>query len=123
MKSNLYNGFSTTITRGADTGVHDIDLVNADIANRFNTPLRSRVGRADFGSIIPLLLFELGDPTTQNLINADVDRNIKADPRVTLANKIVNVNLDQHSVEVRLLLNYVELDTTDWLVFSVGIRA
>ncbi len=121
MATNLYNGFSTTTTSGVDTAVHDIATVNADILNRFNTAIRSRVGRASFGSYIPLLLHELGDETTSTQINADVDRNIDADPRVNLIDKQITVDLDRHSVLAKLLLEYVELGVRAWLSIPITL--
>jgi phage baseplate assembly protein W len=121
MATNLYNGFSTTTTKGIDTATHDIDTVNADILNMFNTPLRSRVGRASFGSIIPSMAFELGDDITANLISADIDRNILSDPRVELVSKQVSVDLDNHQIVATLLLNYVELSITAWLSVPITL--
>jgi phage baseplate assembly protein W len=114
MVGNLYRGFSTLDNRGLDTAVYDRMLVNRDLMNLFNTPIGSRPGRRRFGSIIPTLAFELGDPRTQSLIEADIRRNISSDPRVKLVSLKVSVDLDQHTVYADLLLDYVELDTQDW---------
>lgn len=122
MATNLYNGFSTTVTSGIDTAVHDIDTVRADLLNVFNTPLRSRVGRASFGSIIPTLQFELGDPNTEALVVADINRNIGADPRVNLIDKQVSVDLDKHTVVAKLLLEYVELGVRAWLSIPISLK-
>lgn len=120
MVGNLYRGFSSLDNRGPDTAVYDRILVNRDLLNLFNTPLGSRVGRRRFGSIIPLLAFELGDANTNSLIEQDVRRNISSDPRVSLSDLRITVDLDQHTVLVELLLNYIELNTQDWV--NIPIR-
>ena len=121
MAANLYRGFSTKIFRGVDTAVHDRLLVNQDLLNVFNTPLGSRVGRGRWGSIIPLMVFELGSEDSERAIDNDVTRIINSDPRVSLVRKIVNVDLDTHSVTVDLLLNYVELSVQDWVSIPVKL--
>ncbi len=122
MTTNLYRGFSTVSTTGPNTAIHDRRLVDQDILNVFNTPLGSRVGRGRYGSVIPGLEFELGNELTDRLIDADVNRNINADPRVRLIEKRIEVDLDQHTVIVHLLLDYIELDTKAWATIPIRLR-
>ncbi len=106
----LYRGFSTTGVEGLNTTLYDIELVKQDLLNHFNTRLGERVGRPEFGSIIPELLFDLVDDRTESLVVQDAERIINEDPRVTLLELEADVNPDNHTIQLDIKLRALEFD-------------
>jgi len=113
MIAPLYRGFSSKARTGIDTRVFNIDLVKADLANKFDTRLGERVGRPNEGSIIHDLLFEPIDSRTEALITADAQRIINEDPRVDLIEMIVNFTPEENSIQIDMTLQFVEFDMND----------
>lgn len=113
MAAPLYRGFSTKARTGIDTRIFDIELVQADLLNKFETRLGERVGRPDEGSIIHDLLFEPIDSRTEALITADAERIINEDPRVELIDMVVNFTPDTGTIQLDLTLQFVEFDMND----------
>lgn len=120
MVDALYRGFSTSAKPGINTKVFDDELVRQDLLNQFNTRLGERVGRPDFGSIIHDLLFDLSDPRTESLVQADVERIITQDPRVEPLEIDVETDLDAHNITVTITLRLIEFNMED--IFSVTFR-
>jgi phage baseplate assembly protein W len=110
MVAPLYRGFSTVNVKGLDTRLFDVDLVNVDLLNKFNTRLGERVGRPLFGSIIHELLFNLGDPRTEGLVIADAKRIVSEDPRLELLEVRPTLNLAAGSITLEIDALLVEFD-------------
>ena len=113
MAAPLYRGFSTKARTGIDTRVFNIELVEADLLNKFDTRLGERVGRPDEGSIIHDLLFEPSDSRTETLITADAQRIINEDPRVELIDMVVNFTPEANTIQLDITLQFVEFDMND----------
>ena len=113
MAAPLYRGFSTKARTGIDTRVFNIELVEADLLNKFDTRLGERVGRPDEGSIIHDLLFEPSDSRTETLITADAQRIINEDPRVELIDMVVNFTPEANTIQIDITLQFVEFDMND----------
>lgn len=120
MPRALYRGFSTVAKEGLNTKLFDVDLVKQDLLNEFNTRIGERAGRPQFGSIIHDLLFDLGDPRTESLVEADIIRIINNDPRVEPLEVTVNVTLDTHEINATITVQLVEFDMNDSFSVTFG---
>ncbi len=120
MTRSLYRGFSTNAKEGLNTKVFNAPLVRQDLLNEFNTRLGERVGRPQFGSIIHDLLFDLSDPRTESLVEADITRIINQDPRVIPLEVTVTVDLDKHEIKAEVTLRLVEADMNDSFAVTFG---
>ena len=110
MTAALYRGFSSVANTGINTGLFDIDLVQQDLLNQFNTRLGERRMRPNYGSVIHDLLFDLSDSRTEALIVQDAERIILGDPRVRLLTMESAVDLDNHSIRLDIKLKVLEFD-------------
>ena len=113
MVAPLYRGFSTKARTGIDTRVFDIELVKADLKNKFDTRLGERVARPDEGSIIHDLLFEPIDSRTEALVTADAQRIINEDPRVDLIELVVDFTPEANTIQIVMTLQFIEFDMND----------
>ncbi len=93
--------------------LHDKDLAIQDLKNHFYTRIGERVMDPEFGSIIPLMVFEPMDDYSISEIRADVERIIGLDPRWELVDLSVLEN--NHDITLQLKLQY--LDKTEEEVF------
>lgn len=110
MTAALYRGFSSVANTGINTGLFDIDLVQQDLLNQFNTRLGERRMRPNYGSVIHDLLFDLSDSRTEALIVQDAERIILGDPRVQLLSMDSVVDLDNHNIRLDIQLKVLEFD-------------
>lgn len=119
MPSPLYIGFSSVNRPGIDTVLTNIDLIKADLLNALLIPLRSVVGYPRYGSVIPLLPFELDSPTggVVNVLVQNAKEQIANDPRVSLQS-IDLVRNDSHSITLNINLLFVEFNMQDSLVLN-----
>tara|TARA_B100001996_G_scaffold128973_2_gene97933 strand:- start:907 stop:1263 length:357 start_codon:yes stop_codon:yes gene_type:complete len=86
--------------------LHDKDLAIQDLKNHFYTRIGERVMDPEFGSIIPLMIFEPLDDISVQEIEADVRRIIGLDPRWELNDLAVIEN--EHEVTLQLKLIYLD---------------
>ncbi len=110
MARALYRGFSSIANTGINTGLFNIELVQQDLLNQFNTRLGERCMRPNYGSVIHDLLFDLSDSRTEALIVQDAERIISEDPRVQLLDIVPDVNLENHSIRLDIKLKVLEFD-------------
>ena len=120
MARALYRGFSTNANEGLNTKLFDVELVRQDLLNEFSTRLGERVGRPQFGSIIHDLLFDLNDPRTEGLVQADIERIINNDPRVVPLEVKVTSNLDEHTITAEITLQIVEHNMNESFAVTFG---
>jgi phage baseplate assembly protein W len=125
MSAPLYKGFSSVNRNGLKTNLTDIELVKQDIRNALLVQIRSVPGYPKYGSVIPLLPFELESTTggISGVLIQNAKAQIAKDPRVTLTNITMTVN-DGHALTLNITLNFVQFNITDNLVleFSKAIR-
>ena len=120
MARALYRGFSTNARDGVNTKIFDAELVRQDLLNEFNTRLGERAGRPQFGSLIHDLLFDLGDPRTESLVQADIVRIINNDPRIEPLEVQVTTDLDKHEITAEVTVRLVEFDMNDAFRVTFG---
>jgi len=126
MPTPLYIGFSSVDRPGTNSVLTNIDLIKADIRNALLVPIRSVVGYPRYGSVIPLLPFEL-DSTTGGLVDILVQNakeQIANDPRVSLVSIDLDNDIPTHTITLNIILYFVEFNMRDSLVlnFSTGNR-
>jgi phage baseplate assembly protein W len=102
-KRRLFVGFSTH-DANTNTKLYDIELVNRDLLNHFQTRLGERVMLPNYGTIIWNLLFEPLTEGNRNRIISDATRIIKSDTRVELVS--INVIEMDHGLKVDMQLKY-----------------
>lgn len=91
----------------------DINLVKQDLLNQIFTVKGERVMQPSFGSIIPNLIFEQFDEQVVSIVEEEITRIIRDDPRVEIVSLNVKPNYDTHTIVVSVTLNYIELDLID----------
>lgn len=87
--TKTYKGIST-ITDNSTVELYDLALIKQDIINHFHIRQGEKLSDPSFGTVLWDVLFEPMTPTLRNLIISNVDRIIKSDPRVKIANVIVD---------------------------------
>lgn len=102
-----YRGFSS-VGKKVGTRLYDVELVKQDLLNHFNTNKNERVRDANYGSLIPDLLFELKTQDVREQIVQEVLRILGTDERVALQN--YKVTEGKYSFDMECNLYYVGLN-------------
>lgn len=100
---NLFIGYSTVDTVGSRQ-LADIQLVNQDLLNTFNTKPNERVMMPNFGFGGWDYLFEPIDQV-RDLIVSQAEQVVANDPRVQLQN--INVVQQENGLSIQMTLYYV----------------
>lgn len=109
-------GYSTIGRNFGNVVLENIDLAKRDLLNHFYTRRGERLGEPDFGSILPLLVFEQLDDTSIFLVEDDVRKIVESDPRWNLVD--LNTTIGQNSINCELQLFYVPTTTPTELFLS-----
>lgn len=103
-------GFSSIGKRTGTQVLEDRDLAKVDLLNNFYTRRGERLGEPEFGSILPLLVFEPFDQRTIDLADEDIRRIINLDPRWGLRD--YQITTSEQTLFVVVQLTYLE-DTAE----------
>lgn len=98
-------GFTTHGRKTGSSNLSGRKLAIRDLQNHFGTRRGERVNEPDFGSDLPLLLFEQLDGRTEALIDEDVKRVISSENRWQFVN--YKIERGEHSVTVNIDLVYL----------------
>tara|TARA_Y100001937_G_C7115628_1_gene330002 strand:+ start:1666 stop:2028 length:363 start_codon:yes stop_codon:yes gene_type:complete len=109
-----YVGYSSIGELTISKTLEDQELAKRDLMNHFNTRRGERVMNPKFGSILPELVFDPLDETTQQLAKDDVDTIVNNDPRWNVLETLLSKPND-HSLEIKVRLRYVSTGTADEL--------
>lgn len=121
---SLYKGFSSyEYERVRNFRLTDIELVKMDILNHIFTKKGERVMMAEFGTIIPELVFEPLDEVTIDILTDELMRVFKYDPRVELLEFSITPDFDNNSIITRTKLLYLELNVTDDFEFNIEFQS
>ena len=82
--------------------------------NHFYTRRGERVGNPTFGSILPDLVFDPLDGTTERLALDDVNVIVNNDPRWNVLETLLSKPND-HSLEIKVRLEYIDTGTAEEL--------
>jgi phage baseplate assembly protein W len=109
-----YRGFSTRNYH--DTGnefeIYNINCVVEDLLNHIFTIKGERVMMPEFGTRIPLMVFEPNDEESQQIIEEDLLAVFKYDPRIRLEKMTLIPDEDRHTIVAVATLTYLEFNVT-----------
>ena len=112
-----YIGYSTIDSISGSKILTDSDIAKRDLMNHFYTRRGERVGNPTFGSILPLLVFEPLDETTERQAKDDVDTIVRNDPRWNVLETLLS-KPDDHSLEIKVRLEYIDTGTAEELFLN-----
>lgn len=104
--NSVFVGYSTVNT--SSTGIstlYDLDLINQDLLNAFNTRVGERVMRPDWGCTIWNYMMEPFDDNTKQCIIDEATRICQDDSRLELQS--CNATEYEHGIVVSLTLLYL----------------
>ena len=120
MTTYIYKGFSTKQYRHDKNFVMtDIELVKEDLLNHIFTRKGERVRMANFGTIIPDLVFEPLTDVIVGLVESELRRVFEYDPRVELVDMVVIPLVAEGAIIALVDLNYIELREADRLSLRI----
>lgn len=100
-----FRGYSSVGTSFLSPTRYDLDLARQDLLNHFNTKKGERIMLPEFGSIVWDMLFEPLDDRTIRLIDEDVRRIIKNDPRWALQS--VTITEGPNALNIEVIVTYL----------------
>ena len=118
----IYKGFSTAkwLSGGRKTfKLTNIEAVKADLMNHIWTKPGDRVTLPNWGTRIPLMVFEPNDEITRGIIDEDLRLVANYDPRVRLMDLQVISLKDNNAIVAFMDLYYVEFNVTGVLQIDV----
>lgn len=120
----FYRGFSTKAYEATGKGfvLYNIELIEEDLFNELFTIKGERLELPNFGTRIPLLMFEPNDVESATVLQEDVETVIKGDPRVELLNCDIISSPDTHRIICVAKVRYIEFNVTKDLRIEVGSR-
>jgi phage baseplate assembly protein W len=120
MAKIFYHGFSSdNWIESGHFGVTNMEVIKADLMNHLMTAKGDRVMMPDWGTRIPLMLFEPNDETSRRIIEEDIRYVINYDPRIRLIDMQVVSLPDNNAVLALIDVLYVEFNVTDTLRIEV----
>jgi phage baseplate assembly protein W len=120
----FYKGFSTRNYENLGTSLEitDISCIEEDLLNEIFTIRGERVMMPTYGTRIPLLLFEMNDASTMDIIKADLTEVFNHDPRVEIVNLDVISSPDRNALMAIAKLNYKEFAVIKDLWITINSR-
>lgn len=110
----IYKGFSTKqYQKDKNFVMTDLDLVKEDLINHIFTRPGERVRMAQFGTIIPDLVFRPLTDDILDIIKEELTGVFLYDPRVQLVDIAVIALKEELAVVALVDLNYIELNLQD----------
>jgi phage baseplate assembly protein W len=122
MTTATYRGFSTQawLDTGFRFSTSNIETVKRDLLNHIYTIKGERLMMPNFGTRIPLMVFEPNDERTRAAIEADLREVINYDPRVKLVAISVVSLPDNNAILALADLYYIEFKVTDTLRIEIS---
>jgi phage baseplate assembly protein W len=118
----FYKGFNTRDyeNSGGNFEIYNVKCVEADLLNEIFTVKGDRLMMPDFGTRIPLMVFEINDVYSQDIIREDLIQVFKNDPRVSLVELDI-IALEETNVLVAIAkINYIEFNVTSDLRITIN---
>jgi Phage baseplate assembly protein W len=120
MATYVYKGFSTKqYQHDKNFVMTDIELVKEDLVNHIFTRKGERIRMANFGTIIPDLVFEPLTDVIVGLVESELRAVFEYDPRVELVDMVVIPLVEEGAIIALVDLNYVELREADRLSLRI----
>ena len=111
-------GYTTVGERYDARYLTDLELAKQDLKNHFNIRKGEKWTNPEFGSNLPLYVFQPLDDQTLYLIEQDVSDVVTFDPRFDLIDKNVTVVHDAGEVTVSIKLIYLPTTTATDLILK-----
>ena len=117
----FYKGFSSRVyhDQGGDFSVYNVQCVTEDLLNHIFTLKGERVHMPDFGTRIPLMVFEPNDQDSLDVIEEDLRAVFEYDPRVELLGLDLLPDEDTNVFVAVAKLRYLEFDVVQDLRIEV----
>jgi phage baseplate assembly protein W len=117
----FYVGFSTRNyeEQGGSFDTYNVGCIEQDLINAIFTERGQRVMMPNYGTRIPLLVFEPGDQQTIDVIIMDLTEVFDNEPRVKLLNLDVIPVVDQNALVAVAKVQYLEFNVTQNLSIEV----
>ncbi len=120
----IYKGFSSKQYQHNKSYIMtDIELVKEDLINHIFTRKGERVRMANFGTLIPELIFEPLDDIVINQIGTELNTVFTYDPRVELVDMAIIPYYEQKAIVALVDLTYVELAIQDRLSLRLEFQS
>jgi phage baseplate assembly protein W len=117
-----YRGFSTfDFLNRRSVGMTDAELVKRDLLNTIYTAKGERTMLTEFGTRIPLLVFEPMDSRTVDIIKQDLAAAVAVDPRLQLVDLYVAPVPDNNVITAFLEVRYLELDIEETIKLDIRV--
>ena len=110
-------GYSTVGGVTQSKTLQDSEIAKRDLLNHFHTKRGERVMNPTFGSILPQLVFEPLDFTTETDAKDDIDRIVNNDPRWRVLETLLS-KPTEHSLEIKVRLEYIETGKAEELLLN-----
>jgi phage baseplate assembly protein W len=110
----FYKGFSTRnyAKTGKGFAIYNVELIEEDLLNELLTIKGERIKMPQFGTRIPLMVMELNDQESLDILKEDVETTIRNDPRVELLNIDVLTDVEGHTAIIVAKVLYKEFAVT-----------
>lgn len=106
----IYRGFST-LKNQKKYSLTDFDLAQQDLINYFNIRKGDKLMNPSFGTIIWDMLFEPLTEDVQQIITNDINKIVRYDPRLQVAQ--VAVTEENNGLLIQITLSYVPTNQTN----------
>ena len=116
MTKVFYKGWSSEAAHQSPSRrflIKDKEVVKQDLLNHIWTELGERQMHPQFGTRIPLLVFEPLDEISLQIIKEDITKVVDFDPRVELIDLSILALPDNNAVACFVDLKYLELNETE----------
>lgn len=102
--SQFYVGFSSIDIGNTNSKLYDLELIQQDFLNYFNTRRGERVMNPKFGTIIWDIIMEPMTPEIYDLLEADIKTICSSDPRVAPTQINITEKPGGYLIEITLVL-------------------
>ena len=123
MSKNIIVGYTTIDQGRTSKQLTGLELAKQDLHNHFGIRKGEKWTNPEFGSNLPLYVFEPLDQDTVDLIEEDVFNVVTYDPRFNLLDEQVIVSPDTHFVSITIKLIYLPTATPTDLVLKFDREA
>lgn len=120
-QNKVFVGYSTVLSNSKQQTFVDIELVNRDLLNHFNTMVGERVMMPTYGCRIWDYLFEPFDAAVKDAVVAEARRICETDSRVVVQDVVVN-EFNQ-GLQVQITLLYLPFNAINTFDISFDRRA
>lgn len=120
----FYKGFRTRNyeEKGGEFAIYNVECVEEDLLNEIFTVRGERLYMPTYGTRIPLMVFEMLDAETMDIVREDITTVMEHDPRVKLEDLYVNALPDKNALLAVAKVTYLEFNVTKDLYIEINSR-